>query len=95
MIPIDVIFDAYINVNILLFLVFALWCVGRLLLKPLGLVHAYTTQLRLLYGVFFAVLVSPIFVLLYSLLLKFGAVSPDSTFNLSDLVVAQYLAGEF
>ena len=95
MIPIDVIFDTYINVNFLLFLVFALWCVGRLLLKPLGLVHAYTTQLRLLYGVFFAVLVSPIFVLLYSLLLKFGAVSPDNSFNLSDLVVAQYLQGSF
>ena len=44
---------------------------------------------------FFAVLVSPIFVLLYSLLLKYGAVSPDSTFNLSDLVVAQYLQGSF
>ncbi|VAX04144.1 hypothetical protein MNBD_ALPHA03-458, partial [hydrothermal vent metagenome] len=86
MMPIDVVFDAYVDANILLILVFGLWCVARMLLKPLGMIHAYTTQLRLLNGVFLAVAVSPAFVLLYGLLPKMGVVSADFRINLSDIV---------
>ncbi len=92
MIAIDTIFDAYINVNILLILAFGVWCLARMLLRPLGMIHAYTTQLRLLNGGFLAVAVSPVLILL---LTKFGAITPQFTINLSDIVVAQYLQGNF
>ncbi|MCF6321439.1 MAG: M56 family metallopeptidase [Rhizobiaceae bacterium] len=95
MITIDAIFDAYINVNILLIVVFGLWCIARMLLRPLGMIHAYTTQLRLLNGVFLAVAISPFLFLLLGPLSKLGAVTPLFTVNLSDIVVAQYLQGNF
>jgi len=95
MIPIEAIFDAYINVNILLVLVFGLWCIVRKLVRPLGMAHAYTTQLRLLNGVLLAVVVSPILALFFSYLSKYLVVAPPFSVNLSDIVVAQYLQGNF
>ncbi len=95
MITIDAILDAYINANILLILVFGLWWCARLLLQASGLTHTYTIQLRLLNGVFLAVAISPVFVLVYKLLAEYGAVSPGFNTNFSDIVVAQYLQGNF
>ncbi len=95
MTTINAVFDAYLIVNILLVLVFGLWCVARMSLKPLGMVHAYTTQLRLLNGVFLAVTLSPVFVLLFGYLSEIGIVAPKFSVNLSDIVVAQYLQGNF
>ncbi len=89
------IFNAYININILLILVFGFWYIARMLLKPMGMAHAYTTQLRLLNGVFLAVVISPVFILFFSLLSKYSVVSPEFTLNLSDIIVAQYLNGNF
>ncbi len=90
---VDTVFDAYLNANILLLLVFGLWYIARMLLKKLGMDRAYTTQLWLLNGIFLAVAISPLFVLIYRFLSDIGAVGPNLNFNLSDLVVAQYLQG--
>ena len=95
MITIDAIFDAYINANILLILVFGLWLCARLLLRSAGLKHAYTIQLRLLNGVFLAIIVSPVFVLIYNLLSEYGVGTAGFSINFSDMVLAQYLQGNF
>jgi len=93
MIPIEAVFDAYININILLVLVFGFWCLTRKLLKPLGMAHAYTTQLRLLNGMFLVIALSPVFVLIFNYLSKSSIIAPPFSLNLSDMIVAQYLQG--
>ncbi len=95
MITIDAIFDAYINANILLTLVFGFWLCARLLLRSAGLLHAYTIQLRLLNGVFLAIIVSPAFLLIFNLLSDYGGGASGFSINFSDMVVAQYLQGNF
>jgi beta-lactamase regulating signal transducer with metallopeptidase domain len=95
MIPTSAVLDTYINVNILLAFVFCLWLVARFALNSLGMKHAYITQLRLLNGLFLAVALSPVIVLLFSLFSNSGMLSPNFSMNLSDVIVAQYLQGRF
>lgn len=95
MIPINGVLDTYLNMNILLALVFGLWCLSRLALRMIGMRHAYVTQLRLLNGLFLAVALSPVFALLFALVPKTGLVPPNFSLNLADIVVAQYLQGRF
>ncbi len=95
MIPTNVVLDTYLNMNILLAVVFGLWCLARLGLRLLGMRHAYIVQLRLLNGLFLAVALSPVFVMLFALVPMTGLVSQNFSINLADIVVAQYLQGRF
>lgn len=84
--------DAYIDVNILMALSIGLWFMARRLLKFLGLSHSYTTQLRLLNGVFLATLISPFLAAVVGSVLSSGSLR---IVNISDFVTAQYLNGSF
>ena len=95
MIPISAALDTYINMNILLAFVFGLWCLARLVLRLAGMRHAYTVKLRLLNGLFLAVALSQVFVLMFALAPKTGLVPANFSINLADIVVAQYLQGRF
>ncbi|SPH18021.1 hypothetical protein DEA8626_01551 [Defluviimonas aquaemixtae] len=85
--------DAYLDVNLLLVLVFALWLLAGRGLALVGLSHAVTARLRFLRALFLAVLLSPAFVALVSLGMRSGYVPADHAVNLSDFIVAQYLQG--
>ena len=52
MIPGDVALDAFIDANILLVVAFTLWKAARFALRRAGVKHAYSTELKLLNGVF-------------------------------------------
>ena len=86
-------FTAYINVNILLVLAFSLWLFIRFLLNRFGMKHAYQTKLRLLNGIFLAILASPFIALGYNRLAAGGMLPDALTFNLSDFMLSQYLNG--
>ncbi len=87
--------DAYIDVNVLLAFTCLVWAVFARLLGIAGLGHAVTAQLRLLRVVFLAVIVSPVFVALFSAAMQAGYVAPGRSVNLGDFIVAQYLQGRF
>lgn len=95
MINADTLFDAYLDVNLLLAFVCGLWFVLARLLDRAGLSHAVTARLRMLRAVFLAVIVSPVFVALFALVSRAGYVSPEHSVNLTDFIVAQYLQGRF
>ena len=86
-------FTAYINVNILLVLAFSLWLFIRFLLNRFGMKYAYRTQLRLLNGIFLAIVASPFIALGYNRLAAGGMLPDALTFNLSDFMLSQYLNG--
>lgn len=95
MIQASSIFNAYININILLVVSFSLWLIVRFILNQSGMKYAYSTQLRLLNCVFLAILFSPLFVLGFNLAGQYGAIPAGFSLNLSDFVLAQYLNGRF
>ena len=64
--------DAFIDANILLVVAYALWGAARLILRQAGLKHAYSTELKLLNGVFLAIVFSPFLVLGYTALQNTG-----------------------
>ncbi len=92
MIPGDIVFDTFINANILFIIAYALWRLARFALDHLGLKHAYATQLKLLNTVFLAILFSP-FLILGATALQQSLVGQVITVNLSDMVVSHYLNG--
>jgi beta-lactamase regulating signal transducer with metallopeptidase domain len=94
MIPADVLLDVFIDANILLVVAFALWSVSRLALRLIGLKQAFSTELKLLNGVFLAIVFSPFAILAVTLLQSWG-VGAGIKFNLSDIVVSHYLNGGF
>ncbi|MGC1428818.1 MAG: M56 family metallopeptidase [Albidovulum sp.] len=94
MIPGNVIFDCFINANILFVVAFSLWRLARTGLDLVGLKHAYTTQLKLLNTVFLAIVFSPILILCVNALQQIG-VGRTVNVNLSDMVVSHYLNGGF
>lgn len=93
MIETSAILDAYINANILLVLGLGLWICTRWAMVRLRLDSTYLTQLRLLNGAFLAILACPFVVAGYFLGLKTGIIPTHYAFNLSDMIVAQYLNG--
>ena len=95
MIQASSIFNAYININILLVISFSLWLIVRFILNRSGMKYAYSTQLRLLNCVFLAILFSPVFVLGFNLAGQYGFLPAGFSLNLSDFVLAQYLNGSF
>lgn len=94
MIPGDALLNAFIDANILIVVAFALWSVARFLLHRLGLKHAYSTELKLLNGVFVAIVISPFLVMGFRALQGAG-VGSGVNLNLSDMVVSHYLNGGF
>ena len=85
--PIETVLNVYIDANIMLLVAYSLWSLARFLLARAGLKHAYVSQLRLLNAGMVAILVSPVFVWLL------GGLTTRYAMNISDIVVAQYLAG--
>lgn len=94
MIPIDAALDAFINANILFVVAFAVWNLARFLLRQAGLKHAYSTELKLLNGVFLAIVSTPFLILGLGYSHSSG-MAPAVNFNLSDMVVSHYLNGGF
>lgn len=94
MIPGDAFLNAFIDANILIIVAFALWSIARFVLHRVGLKHAYSTELKLLNGVFVAVVLSPFLVMAIRALQGAG-VAPSVNVNLSDMVVSHYLNGGF
>ncbi len=95
MINANTLFDAYLDVNLLLAFVCGLWFVSGRLLDFAGFSYAATARLRMLRAVFLAVIVSPVFVALFALLSRSGYMTTDHSVNLTDFIVAQYLQGRF
>ena len=75
MIPAEALLDAFIDANILIVVAFALWCLARVLLRYAGVRHAHSTELRLLNGVFLAILCSPLLAMFYAALKSSGFAS--------------------
>ncbi len=94
MIPGDAVLNAFIDANILFAVAFALWSVARFLMHQVGLKHAYSTELKLLNGVFLAIVASPFLVVAYTALQGSG-LTRGVNLNLSDMVVSHYLNGGF
>jgi len=84
---IETLLNVYLDANIMLLVAYSLWSLARFLLARIGLQHAYTSQLRLLNAGMVAIMLSPLFVWLL------GGLTTRYAMNLSDIVVAQYLAG--
>jgi BlaR1 peptidase M56 len=94
MIDPSAVFDAYLDVNILLALSCLLWSLTAAVLRAAGLGHAYTAQLRTLRFAILAIVLSPLAVAGLTLAArKTGLVLPNA--NLSDFILAQYLQGRF
>ena len=85
--------NAYIDLNVLLIAVTAIWMVLQWTLARTSLRAAYLTQLRLLYGLIAMVLLSPLIVFCIETCQRWGLVSVRGGFSLSDFAVAQYLHG--
>ncbi len=87
--------DAYFDVNILLALSFGFWFIAQRLLVWLGLSRAYTTQLRLLNAVFLATLISPLLVVVLGVIPVTAQFFTAYSVNITDIITAQYLHGNF
>lgn len=94
MIPGNAVLNAFIDANILFAVAFALWGMARFVLRRAGLRHAYATELKLLNGVFLAILCAPFVILGIGALQGMGLIKGVNV-NLSDMVVSHYLNGGF
>lgn len=94
MIPGDAVLDAFINANILIAAAYVLWIGTRQVVQRSSLKHAFTTQLKVLNGVFVAIVLSP-FVILGLHSLQNAGVANAVNVNLTDMVVSHYLNGGF
>lgn len=95
MISLSGLFDAYLDVNILMAFACVLWTLTAWWLRRLGLGHAYTAQLRTLRLVFLAIVLSPLMVGGAMVLAEKVGLTFGQRINLADFIVAQYLQGRF
>lgn len=93
MIATETIFNAYINANIMLLFAFSLWGFTRFIITKFKIPLAYSLQLRLLNGVFLAIILSPLVVILITQLTHVGLLSQSFAMNISDFSIAQFLNG--
>jgi beta-lactamase regulating signal transducer with metallopeptidase domain len=93
MILTESVLNAYINANIMLVFAFALWNLTRFLADRMKFQLPYIFQLRLLNGVFLAIVLSPVAILLINAFIQFGLLPPKFSISVSDFVIAQYLNG--
>ena len=85
----ELVVNAYIDANLLLFVIFALWWLAMRVLSRTGLAGIYGSQLRLLNGVMLAGILCPVMIYLA------GGVISQYTYNFSDIIVAHYLDGDY
>lgn len=87
------VFSAYIDTNVILFTIAALWFGLKKLLARTPLRTAYLTQLHLLYALIAMAVVSPLLVVCIEACQQYGILAPRSGLSVSDFLVAQYLEG--
>ena len=85
--------DIYIDANILMLIAFCLWSIARLIMARMGYRTAFAVQLTLLKGVLAGLLLSPVAIVMLSLLVSLGVVAANHGMTFTDYVVAQYLNG--
>lgn len=85
--------SAYIDANIVLLTIAAIWFVSKRLFAMSPLRTAYQIQLNLLYVLVAMVALSPLLVAGIEAVQRMGLVSIHSGMNLSDFLVSQYLRG--
>ena len=85
--------SAYIDANIVLLTIAALWFVSKRLFAASPLRTAYQLQLNLLYALVAMVALSPLLVAGIETLQHIGLLSAHSGMSLSDFLVSQYLRG--
>jgi len=85
----ETVLNVFIDVNILLLVACLVWTTALAIFPFIGLKSTFRTQLFLLNGSIGAIILYPVFVYLFS-----GWASQNSL-NISDLVVANYLNGNF
>lgn len=85
-------FDAYVDINLLLALACGLSIALGAGLRAARLGHLVSVQLRLMRLAFVAVVIGPLAIALVPV---WAPVAPATSVNLSDFVVAQYLQGRF
>ena len=91
---IGTIFEVYLNINIMLVVALLGWIVARSAMAALGLKHAYDVKLQLIKALLIVSFVAPLLIILFDTYIRpTGAVS--YSMSLSDLVVAQYIQGNF
>ncbi len=93
MILTDAVLNAYINANIMLIFAFGLWSLARYITQKLKVKLPYILQLRLLNGIFLAIVLSPIAIMALTASINLGLITPDFSIRVSDIAVAQYLNG--
>jgi beta-lactamase regulating signal transducer with metallopeptidase domain len=95
MITASTVFDAYLDVNVLLLLACAACFAIGYALRCVGLGHTVSAQLRVMRASLLAVVISPFIALGVMAVVQGGYILPDSVPNLSDFIVAKYLQGSF
>jgi len=86
--------SAYIDTNIVILIVAAVWFGAKRLIAGTPFKTAYLTQLHLLYGLFAMIVLSPVMIYLIDTSQQFGIMAERSARpNFSDFLVAQYLHG--
>ena len=94
MIPTDIVFDTYLDANILMALGFALWLLACAGMRMLKVSLARRTQLWLLNGMFLAVLLSPLMVSAALYARDAGLLPNWLSPNLTDHLLALFLNGQ-
>jgi beta-lactamase regulating signal transducer with metallopeptidase domain len=95
MISLDTLLNAYIDANIILIVGALIWGVLQMILQRTPIEHAHSTRLKLLYGVLVIVGLMPFVVMALWPTLRTLSGGAGLNFNLSDIIVAEYLNGRF
>lgn len=85
--------SAYIDTNVVLLIVAAVWFGSKRVIARSPLKTAYLTQLHLLYGLIAMVVLSPMIIYAIETGQRLGFMSTRTGLSVSDFLVAQYLHG--
>ncbi len=85
--------SAYIDTNIVLFIVAGVWFCAKHLIAQTVWKHAYLTQLHLLYALVAVVVLSPLIIYGMDIGQRWGLLPSRNALTFSDFLVAQYLHG--
>ena len=80
----ELVVNAYIDANLLLFVIFALWWLAVRIFSRTVLAGAYGSQLRLLNGVMLAGVLCPVMIYLA------GGVISQYSYNFSDIIMQDF-----
>ncbi len=93
MLTVGTIFDVFLNINILLLVAWGVWTATRMMMRLVGMGHAYAMKLKLIKMLLLASFIAPALVVLFDHYIRQNGVAASYSFSLSDLIVAQYLQG--